>query len=136
MTMADLENSRVKLQALLDAARTVRERNVLGQFATPTSLAVEILRETRAFYGESKPVNFLDPAIGTGSFYSALLATFPQSQIASARGFEIDEYYGLPAIELWKDHDLELNIADFTRANPPSKNRPNLIVCNPPYVRH
>jgi len=134
--MTTLEASRLELQIRLDSFRTGKERNLLGQFATPTSLALEILREARALLGESKPVHFLDPAIGTGSFYSALLETFPHDQILSARGFEIDNYYGLPAQEFWSGHDLELDIADFTSAEPPIGNRPNLIICNPPYVRH
>lgn len=39
-----LEKQRVTLQAELDAGKTQAERNRLGQFATPTDLAVDILR--------------------------------------------------------------------------------------------
>src|SRR5690606_36945121 len=79
-------------------------------------------------------VHFLDPAIGTGSFYSALLEVFPKKRIAEALGFEIDSHYGKPAEQLWKDTSLVLKHADFTRAE--SSPRFNVLICNPPYVRH
>ncbi len=79
-------------------------------------------------------LRFLDPAIGTGSFYSALSTVFPRRRIVEALGFEIDPYYGKPASDLWGNSDLAIKIADFTDA-PPSP-RFNVLVCNPPYVRH
>jgi hypothetical protein len=39
-----LEKQRFALQAKLDAKKTQAERNRLGQFATPTPLAVDILK--------------------------------------------------------------------------------------------
>jgi adenine-specific DNA-methyltransferase len=79
-------------------------------------------------------VRFLDPAIGTGSFYSALRATFPAKRIGEAKGFEIDPHYGKPAAELWADTSLSITLGDFTQ-QPPAP-RFNLLICNPPYVRH
>jgi len=38
-----LESNRLVLQSQLDSAKTPAERNKLGQFATPTLLATEIL---------------------------------------------------------------------------------------------
>jgi methylase of polypeptide subunit release factors len=78
--------------------------------------------------------SFLDPAIGTGSFYSAFLKAFPKKRIAEALGFELDPHYGKPAAQLWKDHDLTLRHEDFTRAV--AVPRFNVVICNPPYVRH
>src|SRR5258706_9011709 len=82
------------------------------------------------------PVQFLDPAFGTGAFYTALLRTFPPSQIASARAFERDPAYGEAAAALWSREALQLHISDFTLATPDTETAANLIVCNPPYVRH
>ncbi len=70
------EQERVALQASLDAKKTQAERNRLGQFATPTALAEDILRYAGALLPPATKVRFLDPAIGTGSFYSALLRVF------------------------------------------------------------
>jgi adenine-specific DNA-methyltransferase len=130
----DIEQRRVALQADLDAKKTQVERNRLGQFATPTALAWEILEYASRLIPDNEVVNFLDPAIGTGSFYSALLKVFPENRIEKALGFEIDPHYGKPSMLLWKDAYLTLKSADFTHEEP--SGRFNLIICNPPYVRH
>ncbi len=129
---------RLEIQRRLDAAKTQEERNKLGQFATPTALATEILACARAMLPLSAPVRFLDPALGTGAFYSALLRVFPPEQLESALGFEIDPHYGLEALSFWQETPLQLKLADFTLARPPEteSDKFNLVICNPPYVRH
>jgi len=117
--MIPIEHSRLALQTSLDVQKTQRERNFLGQFATPSALANDILEYAIRLMPKGSIVNFLDPAIGTGSFYAALRAAFPPHAIGRARGFEVDSHYGLPAIQLWKDTPLELEIADFTAAATP-----------------
>jgi methylase of polypeptide subunit release factors len=83
-------------------------------------------------------IRFLDPAFGTGAFYSALLRTFPRSRLLTSVAYEIDPAYGHAADELWHGTPLRLHIADFTKATPEEdgESESNLIVCNPPYVRH
>jgi adenine-specific DNA-methyltransferase len=133
----DIEAQRLVAQRRLDLARPQPERNRLGQFATPTSLANDILQYARAHFG-TKPVRFLDPAIGTGAFYGALLRHWPAARIEQATGFEIDPYYGDPCRELWVKSSLRLRMEDFTAAVAPrlERQRYNLVICNPPYVRH
>ncbi len=82
------------------------------------------------------PIRFLDPAFGTGAFYSALLSTFTDARTAAAEGYEIDPHYGAPAQRLWNETGLVLHLGDFTKAPATGKERFNLVVCNPPYVRH
>lgn len=132
------EQERLNLQARLDAVKSQAERNRLGQFATPTSLARDILQFGMALLGEEKRIRFLDPAIGTGSFFSALLQTVPESRIDVAKGFELDAHYGEPSGDFWRGTNLNLEIADFTQIKPPREeaHRFNLLICNPPYVRH
>ena len=132
--MDTLEERRLGLQAELDGQKSQAERNRLGQFATPTPLALEVVRYGASFLQSGEEVRFLDPAIGTGAFYSALRDVFVAGQIAEAVGFEIDPHYGEPAARLWKDAGLVLDLSDFTQAEPSP--RFNLVVCNPPYVRH
>ena len=80
---------------------------------------------------------FLDPAIGTGSFFSALLTVLPDGRVTGAVGYEVDRHYGEPAKQLWNDTVLDVRLEDFTRATLPSdEDRFNLVICNPPYVRH
>jgi adenine-specific DNA-methyltransferase len=133
-----VETQRLKTQHRLDAVKTQAERNKLGQFATPTELATDILGYARTLISSSQRIRFLDPAFGTGAFYAALLRSFPLSRIMEARGYEIDSHYGREAIKLWGDTPLKLNITDFTQAVPPSSDddKVNLLICNPPYVRH
>ena len=132
-----LEERRLALQATLDAGKDQAERNRMGQFATPSRLAVDILRYAKGNLKNRGKLRFIDPAIGTGSFYSALLNVFPSACIDAAAGYEIDPHYGAPAAELWQGTGLELHLEDFTSAKaPPEGDTFNLLICNPPYVRH
>jgi adenine-specific DNA-methyltransferase len=134
----DLEAARLMLQSRLDSTKTQTERNRLGQFATPSALAADVLAYAKNLLPPHLTIRFLDPAFGTGAFYSALLRTFPASYIAEAVGYEIDPHYGEQASRLWSGTPLKLIIADFTQATPPTaeKDKANLLICNPPYVRH
>ena len=44
----------------------------MGQFATPTGLAVDILRYAKRHLGDSDRVRFIDPALGTRLFLLGL----------------------------------------------------------------
>ncbi|MDO9537917.1 MAG: N-6 DNA methylase [Thermoplasmata archaeon] len=133
------EKKRIRLQKELDSKKTQLERNMLGQFATPPNLAQEIVNyifEKKLF--DKQMIRFLDPAVGTGSFFSALIKNFPEGKIESAIGIEIDRDFAKVADELWASYGLEVINSDFTHLNPPKDERElaNLILTNPPYVRH
>src|SRR5947207_1460328 len=104
-----LEHRRLELQAKLDGTKSHLERNQLGQFATPPALATEILSYGLTLLGQESTIHFLDPAIGTGSFFSALLRCADRHRIESSVGFEIDAHYGQPTAELWRDTPLQLH---------------------------
>jgi hypothetical protein len=128
------EMRRQREQARLDALKTAPERNKWGQFATPPELALSLARYSHALMGNG-PVRFLDPAIGTGSFYSAMLQTFPEKQMATATGIELDPLFAHTAATLWEGQGLHVITGDFTK-QPPLEKRFNLVLTNPPYVRH
>ncbi len=136
--MANQEQERLRLQSELDSGKTSAQRNRLGQFSTPSRLAEDIVRAAVALLPAAEPLRFLDPAFGTGSFFSALLRVAPRDRITSAVGYEIDPAYRDAVRALWKGAALDLRIEDFTSAAPPPQahERANLLVCNPPYVRH
>jgi adenine-specific DNA-methyltransferase len=138
LSIETVEIERLRIQNQLDGLKTQAERNKLGQFATPTVLATDILEYAKTLLSETEQIRFLDPAFGTGSFYAALLRSFPLSRIVKAWGYEIDPHYGQPASKLWRDTPLELKIDDFTKSSLPvsDNERANLFICNPPYVRH
>jgi len=114
---AGLEVQRLALQDTLDAQLDASARNKMGQFATPTGLAVEILRYAKACLDVREKVRFIDPAMGTGAFYSALLAVFPEAQISAAVGYEIDPHYGCPAKTLWGKNSIDIHLEDFDDAH-------------------
>ena len=135
-----LEARRLAEQAKLDQARGAAERNRLGQFATPPALALAIaehVRKLRESRGHRDPIRFLDPALGTGAFFEALRRAFPGNSIARAVGVELDPAFAAVASELWGGLGLDVTVGDFTRLEPPPiERRANLILANPPYVRH
>jgi hypothetical protein len=127
------------MQADLDAKKTGKQRNILGQFATPTLLARQIVAYGLSLLPPKEGVSFLDPAIGTGSFYSALLQEAGDRVVNDAVGFEVDKHYGNPAKQLWDGYPLSIKISDFTFSEPKEYFDgflPNFVICNPPYVRH
>ncbi|MBI5474706.1 MAG: SAM-dependent DNA methyltransferase [Ignavibacteriae bacterium] len=133
-----IEIDRLERQIQLDSEKSHAERNRQGQFATPPGLAAEIVRASLKMLTSEESIRFLDPAFGTGSFYSALLKWLTIDRLARAQGFEIDEHYGRDASSLWKSTPLQLTIANFFELPIPLTNeeRSNLLVCNPPYIRH
>ena len=124
-----------RVQEALDSVKTQDERNKMGQFATPSALANDILEYAERLLPKEATVSFLDPALGSGSFYSALIKAFPSSRVNKAVGVEIDPHYSEPAKDLWGSFGLSVRQMDFTTAEP-LREKFNLIICNPPYVRH
>ena len=133
-----IETERLKLQDQLNTEKSQEERNKLGQFATSPKLAMDIMEVSKGLFEFSERIRFLDPAFGTGAFYSALLKCFSHLQVNWAHGYEIDPHYGHKTVKLWNDMKLDLKIADFTKSNPPNseKDKANFLICNPPYSRH
>lgn len=129
------EDRRRQFQTQIDDGKSREERRKLGQFATPFELAKEII-----FYGltllQDNEVSFLEPALGTGSFYSALLSEINKSskRIESAVGIELDNKYYSAACELWGNSNIRLVHTDFTETK--EVGSANFLISNPPYVRH
>lgn len=136
--LSNIELSRQTIQTRLDSEKTLRERNVLGQYATPPKLADEILEYAKMLLPSDTNIRFLDPAFGTGAFYSSLLKVFPSERIINAEGFEKDKTVANEGRILWQETALKLYAEDFTLAELPRSetDKANLIICNPPYVRH
>lgn len=132
LTMA--EAKRRQLQKLLDGSKSIEGRRRLGQFATPFELAKEMIS-----YGlniqEDREISFLEPAMGTGAFYSALLSEIKKTgkTIKNALGIEVDRDFYDAASAIWAG-DIEILQGDFTITDCFYKT--NFLISNPPYVRH
>ena len=132
--MSSLEESRRLMQGAIDFEKDIEERRKYGQFSTPFVLAQEIISYGLQLLSE-KEISFLEPCIGSGAFYSALLSMVNSDYcIQTATGIEIDPAYYSCAAKLWKNSGIDLVQGDFARIEP--KQRYNLVITNPPYVRH
>ncbi|MDZ4862763.1 MAG: N-6 DNA methylase [Gemmatimonadota bacterium] len=134
-----IEIRRQAMQADIDARKSAAARNRLGQFATPNALAVDIARYVESLIDRSESgIRFADPSIGSGSFYSAALSVFGSKRLTSAVGVEIDPTFADAARDLWAESGLEVVRGDFTRvvASASCPPAPNVVLANPPYVRH
>lgn len=129
------ESKRQQLQAAIDNNKNIEDRRRFGQFATPYGLAQEIMS-----YGltlqDKKEISFLEPAMGTGAFFSALLSecSNQSKSIRSAIGIELDHDFYAAACELWNDTDINLVNGDFMETD--CLGSINFLISNPPYVRH
>ena len=129
-----IETNRIQMQDYIDSSKSKSVRNRFGQFSTPPNLAEELLTYARSINTFPR-IKFFDPAFGTGSFYSAFINVFKQS--AEAIGFEIDHDYCAAAKEIWEPcPELLIKESDFTHEDPRVYGGINLLVCNPPYIRH
>ena len=130
-----LETMRLQLQTEIDNGKSIDSRRRLGQFATPYELAQEIISYGLTLQDE-EAISFLEPAIGTGSFYSALLSECDKHSktVMSATGIELDDDFYSAARDLWSHTGINLIKEDFTEAE--CLKRVNFLISNPPYVRH
>src|SRR5581483_10054480 len=129
-----IEGQRQAEQARLDSLKSPAQRNKWGQFATPFELALSLTRYMHQLRGEGA-IRFLDPAVGTGSFFSALSQTVPAETIRVAAGIELDPLFAQAAEKLWNKTGFHVIRGDFTKEKPPKQGF-NLVLTNPPYVRH
>jgi adenine-specific DNA-methyltransferase len=139
LPIESIEQNRIQKQNNFDTLKSGRERNVKGLFATPPSLALEIAEYISDIWKSRKDkIRFLEPAFGTGSFYSALLQVFSKQIWEGATALEIDSELVEIARRVWSDYPIQIVQQDFTKAEPPTEaeKKFNLIVTNPPYVRH
>jgi adenine-specific DNA-methyltransferase len=129
------EERRLAMQCDLDAQRSPRERNQLGQFATPPRLAEDITKYALSLHG-GEDITFLEPSLGTGAFYSALLRALDGRTPNAAVGVEIDSRFAEAARELWLGSGLNVVEGDFTDCGGLRGYQASLLLANPPYVRH
>jgi adenine-specific DNA-methyltransferase len=131
----EAEATRLTEQRKLDRFTSAKERNKWGQFATPPALSLDIARYAWNKLKRRKGgFRFLDPALGTGSFFGAFLQAFSKDRIEAACGIELDYRFAESAKSIWHKQGLKVVQGDFTKQKPAANF--NIILSNPPYVRH
>ncbi len=135
--LENAEQARNAAHVALDVRKSAQERNRLGQFVTPTGLALQMAELGRDQLAKNCLIRFLDPAVGTGVFFYAARKMF-ENRIQAAWGYETDANIAEKARELWEPFGLDVRRQDFCTASPSKDDaqKANLILCNPPYVRH
>ena len=82
----------------------------MGPVRDPARLSLDIaplcVEQAEAAKGE---FTFLDPAIGTGSFFGAFLRVFPHDRIECATGIELDEPFADAASAIWHEQGLKID---------------------------
>ncbi len=133
-----LEVKRAEAQQAVDASKSAEERNRLGQFSTPFPIASHMVAHALAAMPATMPITFLEPALGSGVFYSALLRRLNAKRMERAVGCEIDPAYSEVAARMWSGSGLQIKACDFVAFALDSSNAGqfSLLCTNPPYVRH
>jgi len=102
---------------------------------TPPELAREIAEyAVQLIEPPDSKISFGDPAVGTGAFYAALLQVLPREQISSAIGIDISAEQVAAAQWRWSHRGMKAMIGDYLHMD--RLQRRNLILANPPYLRH
>ena len=60
----------------------------VNDWPIPAKLAAAIVAYAKTLVNPFQQIRFLDPAFGTGSFYAALLRSFPASSVTQSYGYE------------------------------------------------
>jgi adenine-specific DNA-methyltransferase len=101
---------------------------------TPPELAEDIARYAVSLMPPDAPIDFGDPAMGTGAFYSALLKVVSAARVRTAFGIEVDPDQAAVASRRWTKRGLQVVRADYFHMDRLQER--NLILANPPYLRH
>lgn len=109
--------------------------NKKGQYFTPEFIGQEITDFTFSFVNFNS-VKFLEPAFGLGSFYDYFLRTIEKKEIPEYSATGVEKYDDIISFaqDIWKHNNLSLIHKSFEHFD--SKYKYNLLITNPPYVRH
>lgn len=134
------EQQRFTRQKEIDSRRTPLHRNQMGQFSTPFLLAGDIVDYSLSVFEDTGAggIYFLEPAVGTGVFFSALSPHAFRTELHLATGVELDAEYAKVAADLWSEPPFEIENSDFVTFSSLFERQKtyNLLCTNPPYVRH
>ena len=134
MNIEEVERQRNAVQVAIDERKSIESRRAMGQFSTPGKLAHDIVEETLTYCSEKgKPLRVLEPSVGTGAFVVAAQEVF-STRIEDVRGYELDEDFFNASFDLWRGWNVDIRQGDFTRTEPDAAF--DLVLANPPYVRH
>ncbi|WP_431799163.1 Eco57I restriction-modification methylase domain-containing protein [Microbacterium kunmingense] len=106
-----------------------------AMFLTPPELAYDIAEAAVNLLPQSSTIDFGDPSIGPGIFFAALRQVVRPDSVRSAVGVEINPERARSTAQRWRRAGLKVVVGDFLTRRPVDR-KWNLLLANPPYVRH
>lgn len=133
------ESVRQTGQVFLEKLRSDNQHQAWQLGATPFALATEIVGLALQHH-PGHQVRFLEPSIGTGIFFSALLHDVTDRdgglEICEAHGVEPDTQFAALAHDLWAPAGLTVHDLDFMRLAQPDLPQATLVLSRPPDTAH
>lgn len=130
-----LNSTRIQWENEVSQKKNIDERKMMGQFSTPPILAKQITDYLKKITNMKHP-RVLEPACGSGAFIDAITTSY-EGDIGDSLGIEIDEKYYKVAETLYTNTTMFRFVNnDYLRFIESSKDKFDLIVSNPPYIRH
>lgn len=126
-------------QAFLEKLRSNAKADPTEQGATPFPEASEITGLALRYHPGSN-IEFLEPCVGTGIFFSALLHHVADRNgsltIHSAHGVERDGQFATLAHDLWAPAGLDVHTLDFLKLTTDDLPRASMVLSRPPATFH
>lgn len=127
------EAERLNKQAVFENESKIQTRKEKGQFFTDFEVAEELVHYGMTLV-KGNGITCLEPAFGSGSFFSAIEKKYNQ-KVAKVLGYEIDRDLFEKVQNIWRQSNrLNLINNDFFKVVVDEK--VDFLITNPPYVRH
>lgn len=126
-------------QAFLDKLRSDSHADPAEHGATPFPEASDITGVALRYHAPAT-IDFFEPCVGTGIFYSSLLHHVADRAgaltIQSAHGVERDEQFAAMAQDLWAPAGLDVHTVDFMRLTTGALPKATMVLSRPPATQH
>lgn len=133
------ESVRQTGQVFLEKLRSDDQHHSSQQGATPFDIASDIAGLALRYH-PGREISFLDPCVGSGIFFSALLHDAPDHdgglEIRAAHGAEPDEQFAALAHDLWAPAGLTVHDLNFLRLSAADLPKATLVLSRPPTTAH
>lgn len=126
-------------QTFLEKLRSENQEQPSPHGATPFPLARDLTGLALSYHPGSQ-VQFLEPCLGTGIFFSTLLHEAEhrtgELKIQSAHGIEREDQFAALAHDLWAPAGLTVHQLDFMMLDESHLPKATMVVSRPPVTQH
>lgn len=126
-------------QTFLERLRSEERDDATPQSPTPFSLASDITGLALRYHPGSR-IQFFEPCLGTGIFFSALLHVAEHRgadlEITAAHGVEPEQQFAMLAHDLWAPAALTVHELDFLTLSASNLPKATMVLSRPPVTQH